>query len=622
MKNYYSLIIVILIIAIYIVSVNFGFILDDNYFIVNNLYVKKGLFGISDIIFKAPEIIMEEGQTTIYSYRPISHIIFATIYHYFGLDARIFHIINIAAFATTGLLLFKLLKDIIFKNYNILLSFIITLIFVSHPLTVESVANIKGLDDVLSLLFFIASFINIFKYLQKKESKTLIYSTLFFLLALFSKENTLMLIIIIPFISHYYYDHKIKTYLPLIISFSGVILIWILLKYKVNDGLLYEKPSYFFLNNNLILYPFFKRMIYAIYIQFEYVKLLFIPINLSCDYRFGYLETKSYSNIIIYALAYVIMLISILYKIIKKEKKHFQLFFLFYLIMIIPVSNILFLIGTPMAERLTLIPKLGLIIFIFISIMNLLKIDLSSFTFKNNKTIVSCCFIIVLTFSLLSFQRVKDWENMYKLISSSIDNNNSLYIKRSYIIELFNNKELNKSDRSKKLNVAANQLLKQVKDNPILLKDYYVVALSNFILNNYDKTITIINEANNFTNEDQLLLALSYEKLNNPNKSIAIYNELLKASKDSNSKASALYNKALLNYKIKNYDKALKDFLLVQEIDPNHQELQLSIALVYTVQEKYKQSLPHYENFLNKFPNNKQAKQNYIEISNYIKTNK
>lgn len=112
------------------------------------------------------------------------------------------HLINILLYAFTACLIFRL-----FQLFNIskpdspwylALPFIGALLFVAHPIHSEAIANIKGRDEILCLLFAIAALISWIRYYDTKSKVHAGASMVWFCLALFSKENAVTFVLIIP----------------------------------------------------------------------------------------------------------------------------------------------------------------------------------------------------------------------------------------------------------------------------------------------------------------------------------------------------------------------------------------------------------------------------------------
>jgi protein O-mannosyl-transferase len=94
------------------------------------------------------------------------------------------HLVNILLYAIAGILLFifmaRLCIKIPYKKWYLSVPFVTVILFIAHPLHTEVVANIKGRDEIMSLLFSLAAGIFIFKYLESKKPLWLVMIFCFF----------------------------------------------------------------------------------------------------------------------------------------------------------------------------------------------------------------------------------------------------------------------------------------------------------------------------------------------------------------------------------------------------------------------------------------------------------
>src|ERR1700722_12886681 len=121
-------------------SIDFGYVLDDNLINANNKFVVQGVHGIPDILTHG-YLFGTLGLND--SYRPLLMIHLAIEKELFGLNPAVNHFFNVFYYGITGVLLFLLLCKI-FKNTKALYPFLMTLLFMAHPLHTEVVANIKS----------------------------------------------------------------------------------------------------------------------------------------------------------------------------------------------------------------------------------------------------------------------------------------------------------------------------------------------------------------------------------------------------------------------------------------------------------------------------------------------
>ena len=145
--------------AQYLQTLPYEFVLDDVIVVKENDFVKKGLSGIPEILHTESMVGYFGEQKDLIPgarYRPLSIVSFALEYEIFGdFNPRINHLINIVLYGLCGFLLFLFLGNIIKSDKKLWLSIPILagLIWMVHPVHSEAVANIKGRDEIMSLLF-------------------------------------------------------------------------------------------------------------------------------------------------------------------------------------------------------------------------------------------------------------------------------------------------------------------------------------------------------------------------------------------------------------------------------------------------------------------------------------
>ncbi len=193
---------------------------DDN--VVNNVYIKNWDYLPN---YFTENLISGSGQVTDY-YRPILEISFAFDYHLWGLNSFGFHLTNVClhiiAAWLTFILLFKLLN---FKKYysertNLILSFLAGLFFLVHPIQTEAVTLVAARADPLSYVF---GFLAILCYVNFRtpEPERKIWdwrrggwqyggSILFFLLALLTREQVIILPALVLLVELFFLAGKLK----------------------------------------------------------------------------------------------------------------------------------------------------------------------------------------------------------------------------------------------------------------------------------------------------------------------------------------------------------------------------------------------------------------------------
>src|ERR1017187_7032487 len=164
-------------------------------------------------------------------------------------------------------------------------------------------------------------------------------------------------------------------------------------------------------NNFLALEPdYISQKTTAFFILLRYILLLIFPYPLCHDYSYAEIPIHNISNISS-IIAIMIYLFITVYAFIKIRHKNILAFsILFYLLTIVPVSNILILIGSPMAERFLYMPSLGFCMAIAYLLMKVTKTDLIKDNFNSintmvavNKSLFSFVLILLMFYSFLVF---------------------------------------------------------------------------------------------------------------------------------------------------------------------------------------------------------------------------
>ena len=223
--------------------------LDDFIVIVKNNFTQKGFSGIWSILSKDTFAGMTESDIMILSggrYRPLSLVTFAIENQLWGNQSLISHLINVLIYVFIGILLFYFLKNILAFPINSDKKLIqtkaalITLLFITLPAHSEPVINIKGRDDLLCLMFFLLSSLQLLKYIQSKINKHIFYSSIYFFLSLMSKESALTFVIIFPLILYFFTDTSTSKKIKTTSIYTAIAILFIFFRYlatKDNHGI-------------------------------------------------------------------------------------------------------------------------------------------------------------------------------------------------------------------------------------------------------------------------------------------------------------------------------------------------------------------------------------------------
>ncbi|MBO0934714.1 tetratricopeptide repeat protein [Fibrella aquatilis] len=151
-------------VLLYVNTFGHQYALDDIAAIGQNLFVKQGLKGINDLMRTE---FWHFSNISLGYYRPLSLITFALEQEYFGdKHPEYSHMINAALYGLTGVSLGALLQK--WLPGKVVVAFLVGLVFITHPVHTEIVANIKGRDELLSFLFISLMLLTYWKQLESK----------------------------------------------------------------------------------------------------------------------------------------------------------------------------------------------------------------------------------------------------------------------------------------------------------------------------------------------------------------------------------------------------------------------------------------------------------------------
>ena len=170
---------------IYFPVLSHGFLhFDDRQIVTQNPWVLKGVTWES---IKWAFLSWDTGN-----WIPLTWISHMLDVQFFGLKASCHHAVSILFHSLNGVLLFQIFSRMTQRH---LLSYGVALIFVFHPMHIESVAWISERKDVLSTFFTLLSFLFYLFYAQKSKNYFAAYlaSVLFCTFALMSKPMAVTL---------------------------------------------------------------------------------------------------------------------------------------------------------------------------------------------------------------------------------------------------------------------------------------------------------------------------------------------------------------------------------------------------------------------------------------------
>jgi tetratricopeptide (TPR) repeat protein len=421
-----QIIVFVLPLMLYANTLRNDFALDDSIVITENIFVQKGIKGIPEIVsndtftgfFKEKKNLVQGGR-----YRPLSLITFAVEQSLWGNNPVFPHLINVLLYALLCLLICKtlrLLTDCFDKtDLAIPVAFAGTLIFAVHPVHTEVVANIKGRDELLAVLFGMLSFFLMLKYFRSGKIYLAFTSGILLFFGLMAKENALAFVFIIVLFSVLQLKKKIITRYATGFIFLGLVSsIYFIIRWHVTGGLL-QSGTNELMNNPFLYASDNQKLPTVLFTLLLYLKLLVFPHPLTYDYYPYHIQLQSWANPLVAISLVLYMAIVTLFLYAFRKKNNIIAFGTgFFLITLLPVSNLFVNIGTFMNERFLFLPSIGFVFiagYLFLILLKKLQKE------KQKKQVAEIFFIIViLLFSAKTISRNRIWKNNFTLFTHDV----------------------------------------------------------------------------------------------------------------------------------------------------------------------------------------------------------
>lgn len=426
-KKYLPLGLVAALLAFILYANTFGheWALDDFSIIKENWVTQSGIGeGIATHLTHSYRYGYGVGYNTLY--RPLSLVLFTIEWSLVPDSPGFMHFMNVVWYALTGFLLFFTLKKV-FSNQNVFLAFATTLLFIAHPLHTESVANIKGRDDILGLFFILLAVYWLWDYLKKSDVKWLALSVGSYFLALMAKESSVTFVAIFPLMMYFFTKIEISKNLKASALYLVAALLFIFIRSQIlGDAMGVQNTSP--LDNVLeSTSNFMDKKATALLILGKYLSLLFFPHPLVSDAGSFQIPITTFGDWRV-LLSLVIHFGLFVFAVLNLQKKSILSFaILFYILNFSITSNLFITIGTGYAERLLYLPLLGFSLGIAWLLMKFLggemksskRFELNNFFTKNTMPLAALA-VIILAYSGKTIIRNQAWKDSLTLYETDV----------------------------------------------------------------------------------------------------------------------------------------------------------------------------------------------------------
>lgn len=444
--------------GLYFQSLSFGYVLDDLMVIEKNTYVQKGFSGLKQIFsedsfngyFGKQQKLLEGGR-----YRPLSLATFAAEISMFGQNKpMVGHFFNIISYWLTALMLFLALERMFAPANKWWMSIALwaSVLFLLHPLHSEAVANIKGRDEILALLFSLMALWAALKYADGFGFKYQIFSGFALFLGLMAKENSITFAAIIPLALWYFkgfsFGRAAKDSWPLFVA----AVLFIIVRSKVLGFFLDPGVKITDLMNNPFVGMSVSERLATITMTLGwYIKLLIWPSPLTHDYypfhvpKVNWSDWRAYGSLLLYVGLIAVAFIQM------RKKTVISWSILFFIATTSIISNLVFSIGSFMNERFMFMPSVAFSLvcawLLVDKIPEWLKLGKGSFNYIS----VALLGVLAVVYGGITINRVPEWKDGQTLNTTAIQRSpNSARAQCFYGIALWENVFKKETDALKK----------------------------------------------------------------------------------------------------------------------------------------------------------------------------
>jgi tetratricopeptide (TPR) repeat protein len=412
--------------AFYVNSVGNGFVHDDTLLIEANPRIRT-LASVPDL-FGSDYL---EGIREVGLYRPLVLVSFALNHAAGGGDPRGYHLVNVALHALVSTLVWLLFRMLPASPAVAVAG---ALLFAAHAIHTEAVANVAGRAELLTALFFLGALLCHVGGTRAPGRRGVLYGLglLFYLLALFSKENAITLLGVVLLYDVLFVEahgESFRTRLGrtlrersggVYLGYIGVTLLYLVARYLAlrDGGLLPPIPE---IDNPLVALPFPARVLNALWVAWRYFYLLLFPLNLSYDYSDDQIPLLS-SLLDLRTLGVLGLTLAAAWMGARSYRASKVLCFAlgFYALTFSIVSNLFVQIGTIMGERLLYLPSVGFCLAVTLLLRALVERFPSS-AIARRATYAGLIGLLVVAHAWRAIDRNADWHSNERLYVTDLE---------------------------------------------------------------------------------------------------------------------------------------------------------------------------------------------------------
>jgi tetratricopeptide (TPR) repeat protein len=539
---------------LYAQTLNYGFVLDDYSAILENKSTMKGFAGLGEIFstsYRYGYIFVTDEL-----YRPLTKAIFAICWGISPDNPMPGHFINIILFCLTCFLIYQYLLR--WFPGQALMAFAAATLFAAHPIHTEVTANIKSLDEILSLLFGLISLEMYRRYGQEGKTKFLFYA------GLISKESTVTFLPVFFLMDWFVLKRSTLKNWKALSVITGVLLLFLLIRYQVlhNERFAQTPPS---VVDNALMWQKdrFLRFFAAIAMLGLYLQVLLFPYNLSFDRSFpevlpkGLSDWETWASLIVCVALFVAGLDAL------RKRKDYGFAIWFFAFTISLSSNLFFMIGTHYGERLMYTPSLGIIMLAAWGLQGLTGYQINNLVFPTRTWLILAPILVLA--SVATIFRNTVWESNSALylsgISTAPNSSRVHYYQGLHLVKPEQLEMVPAASRDSAKKAGINHLLKSVELYPTF-------------------------------SDAWTQLGVTYYRDKKMNEAMAAYNKGLSTNPND---PVLLNNSGTVFFETGNVQEAISRFQRAVNLKPDYAEAWMNLGACYGATGRYNEAIPYLE---------------------------
>jgi protein O-mannosyl-transferase len=449
------------------------FVWDDYPYFIQNIYIQKAstlsLFGANDF--------NNTGQ-----YRPIPAIYFATLFRFFGNTPFYYHVVQLVMHFANTMLVFIVFA----KFFDRRLALFLCLVFLVHPMQVESVSYIAAAGNILFFTF--GSLALLLGLDDKVDWLRWLAICLLLLMSFFTKETGLLFLVVIVAAKLIF-----RRGLVMLTVLCGAVVTAVYFCVRIVVGRVLFDTIKFVAIGDL---PIRLRLVSMPAVIGYYIKTFFLPAQLVIDQRWVVRNIYSadflLSLLTLFELAVSAMLFGKYLFETNKKLLSYLLYFGIWFGAGMAMHSQLFPLDMTVADRWFYFPMVGLLGIVGV----VLTICVRNFSTKG---MVLLAAIVVATLSVRTFVRNSDWRDELTLYKHDVGlTNNDYDLKNNLSVAYLKNYNC---DEAKKIELAS------ISEYPYVY-NYMNLGVSNYCLGDYmaakDAYLKALQYGENFQVYDHL----------------------------------------------------------------------------------------------------------------------